>query len=204
MCECSKISYSQFVTTLNSVLEIVTDLQNRYTVLETRVAKVAKIDNELTEMVNRTNTLDKKFEYVLNRHKLIEINAEHTGQILHKVVDKCKENITNIATLESKIQDIKIKQTEINTQENSNHVSKEKVNQLENEIVELKWRSMSNNLIFTGVKYEEGEDTEVLLKNFISKTMGIKKNIAFTYVHRFGNKGRTGHRPIICQVCIQE
>lgn len=53
----------------------------------------------------------------------------------------------------------------------------EKLCALEEDMTELKWRSMKNNLIFTGLMYQKDEDTELKVCDFIYKELRISDHI---------------------------
>ena len=69
------------------------------------------------------------------------------------------------------------------------------------EILDLKTRSMRDNLIFTGIPEREGENPANTLTKFLENEMRISeaKNIKFDRVHRMGPTGR-GNRSIIAKI----
>ena len=72
---------------------------------------------------------------------------------------------------------------------------------MEEKLVDLQWRSMRENLIFTGI-HDPGdpkEDTETALRRFLSNEMNIDYDIPFDRVHRLGKYDDTKTRPIIAK-----
>jgi hypothetical protein len=73
-------------------------------------------------------------------------------------------------------------------------------NGIEDKLTDLKWRSMKNNLVFTGLGNESrDEDTEDKLRHFIQMELGIDQHIELSNVHRFGKPRRDGKRPIVAK-----
>ena len=72
-------------------------------------------------------------------------------------------------------------------------------------IVDLQCRSMKMNLIFTGLGQEwRGEDTEWKIRNFLDNELGIKWQVNFGNVHRFGRFTRGKPRPIVARFLYQK
>lgn len=73
--------------------------------------------------------------------------------------------------------------------------------QLNENVIDLKTRSMRDNLIFTGIPENENENTGETLKNFLKKEMKIPDvaNLAFDRVHRMGPPGHQ-NRSIIAKM----
>lgn len=81
--------------------------------------------------------------------------------------------------------------------------------QTNDKMTDIQWRSMRDNLIFTGIEEpplsDEAEDTEATLRRFLSNEMNITDPIPFDRVHRLGKQrdSHPGHqlkpRPIIAK-----
>ncbi|CAC5383378.1 unnamed protein product [Mytilus coruscus] len=54
---------------------------------------------------------------------------------------------------------------------------------------------MQNNLVFTGIEEKPGEDTKIVIQNFISNELSIKKDIQFGNIHRFGRADKNKGKP---------
>jgi hypothetical protein len=85
---------------------------------------------------------------------------------------------------------------------------KEKSENLSDDIIDLRCKSMSYNLIFNGIEETLREDTEEVLHNFLNQELGIDFHFEFTNVHRFGKKNRKKPsklmRPIVAQFINQK
>lgn len=63
---------------------------------------------------------------------------------------------------------------------------------LEEYVTELKCHSVRNNLIFSGLPYENIENCEQIIKKYLCIEMGINQNLEIENVHRFSKLGPTG------------
>ena len=73
--------------------------QRQYDKIGTDVARISRLESNLQTVVQRIDNVEKKFEYVINRTKHIDESTENIGHVVHRIVDKCKENISDIANL---------------------------------------------------------------------------------------------------------
>jgi hypothetical protein len=71
---------------------------------------------------------------------------------------------------------------------------------IEENIDDLRWRSMKNNLVFTGLGNEnKEEDIEDKLRMFIKMELHIDQHIELGNVHRFGKARKDDTRPIVAK-----
>ncbi|VDI28781.1 Hypothetical predicted protein [Mytilus galloprovincialis] len=82
--------------------------------------------------------------------------------------------------------------------ESNQCVCSEEVQNLKKSVLDLKCRSMKNNLFFSGLCEVREENTEELLRTFLHREIGIDYQIEFGNVHRFSNYPR-GKRPIVAR-----
>ncbi|CAG2199203.1 unnamed protein product [Mytilus edulis] len=151
-------------------------LKHRFEKFEKQIEKIAVIQCTVNTLAHRVDDIENNLEYVMNRSTEMERSVENMGHLMHKVVDRCKENISNITNL---------KTAEL---------------QHKDDVIELKWRSMKTNLIFTGIQFhKEKENTEETLNSFIKQKLNIDKKINFVTVHRFGKRGRRGNCQILAK-----
>ncbi|CAC5394552.1 unnamed protein product [Mytilus coruscus] len=176
-------------TVLNSLLEVVRDLQHRFEKFEKQIEKIAFIQCTVNSLVHKVNDVEKKLEFVMNRSTEIEGSVENMSHLMHKVVHRCKENISNITSL---------KTAELQHKDRGENVDF-RLRNIEDDVIELKWRSMKTNLIFTGIQFQSDENTEDTLNSFIKQKLNIDKKSNFVSVHRFGKRGRRGNRPILAK-----
>ncbi|CAC5393015.1 unnamed protein product [Mytilus coruscus] len=177
------------ITVLNSVLAIVADLQTQCEKLEREVTRISQLEGKFDSIVTRIVNVEQKCEIVFNRNKMIDENVEQMGTVVHKIVDRCKENMSKISLLEEVKSD----------KENTFNIKcvDERLTNPESDVEELQWRSVNNNIIISGIKQEPNEDTENTVTNFIRKKLGIVKNINFVSVHRFGKQIQNNRRIIM-------
>ncbi|KAK3107532.1 hypothetical protein FSP39_016854 [Pinctada imbricata] len=76
--------------------------------------------------------------------------------------------------------------------------------ELEENITDLRWRSMKNNLIFNGLPENRQENVVEHLRYFLDRQLGITKSISFGNVHRFGRAMRGRPRPIVARFLFQD
>jgi hypothetical protein len=74
--------------------------------------------------------------------------------------------------------------------ENSNRQLEGQNIELREKFLTLQTHSMKYNLIFDGIKNNQGEKTEDVIRNFLSKELEITniENIQFQNVHRVGER----------------
>ncbi|XP_071176200.1 uncharacterized protein [Mytilus edulis] len=168
------------ISILNSVLAVVADLQTQCRKLEREVTRISQLERKLYLMVTRIENVEQKCEIVFNRNKMIEEKGEQMGTVVHKIIDRCKENMSKISLLEEAE----------NVKENTFDMKcvNERLINIQSDVDELQWRSMTNNIVISGIKQEPNENTENIVRNFIHKNLGIGENVNFVSVHRFGKQ----------------
>ena len=70
---------------------------------------------------------------------------------------------------------------------------------LKETVLDLKCRSMKNNLIFNGLHRVQNEDTEKLLHGFLYDELGVEYKIEFGNVHRIKTRGDNRRAPIVAR-----
>jgi hypothetical protein len=114
------------------------------------------------------------------------------SNLFDNVKVECAKNKTEIKktskVLGSEIKSMKEQSNTCNCQQ--------AVRDLHESVLDLKATSMKNNLIFSGLHEVREENTEMLLRHFPEKEIGIDYKIEFGNVHRFGKDPR-GRRPIV-------
>ena len=166
-------------TILESLLQVVQDLQHRFVKFEQQMEKINVMQSTVNLiLVEKFNYVEKHLECAMNKSNEIEGSVENIGHVMHKEVDRCKENISNITTLETAVLQHKDHSEKIDS----------KLCNMEDDATELKWRSMKTNLIFTGIQFHPEENTEDKLNSFIKQKLNIDKRVNFVCVHRFGKK----------------
>ncbi|XP_021343224.1 uncharacterized protein LOC110443368 [Mizuhopecten yessoensis] len=71
--------------------------------------------------------------------------------------------------------------------------------ELKRSVTDLRWRSMKNNLVFSGLLESPKENTESLLREFLHVELNIQHHIELGNVHRFGKFIRGKRRSIVAR-----
>lgn len=66
---------------------------------------------------------------------------------------------------------------------------------LQNSVTDLKARSMRDNLVFSWIPEQRGEDTEALLQDFLQKKYKLDYETSFERVHRMGRWNEFSEHP---------
>lgn len=139
--------------------------------------------------------------------------------LLDVVTQKLESFETNMSNVNQEIENIKTiqqKQSQIlNNEEQHHHNIEDRVRNLEKnnldleaenldlkeKFLELQTRSMKYNLIFGGIKYTDGENTEEVLRNFLTHELQIGNvdGMVFQNVHRLGERQDRRERNIIAR-----
>ena len=93
-------------------------------------------------------------------------------------------------------------QTETNLKGVFDQKSKEVIREnkeLKDSVLYLKCSSIKYNLVFTGIKEHRNEDTEQVLRQFLSVELGLDEWFEFSNVHRFGRYYRNKQRPVVAR-----
>ncbi|CAC5405340.1 unnamed protein product [Mytilus coruscus] len=167
--------------------------------IEKDVAKIHDIKSQLDSLAQRIDMVKKSVEAVQDRSNKVEKSAEDIRHIVNIVINKCSYNKAQIDALENSVKLLRKQLSDNNLDKNN----VEKLCALEVDMTELKWRSMKNNLIFTGLGYQRDEDTELKVRDFIFNELLISDHIQFGNVHRFGKRDRTGHRSIVARFAVR-
>ncbi|CAG2202526.1 unnamed protein product [Mytilus edulis] len=186
-------SADEALALLKNIQNIVSKLESRIENIEKEVSEIEDI--QLISMSFQVNSMEKRVQEVEDRKRKIVDSVEERSQIVNSALDKYTDNSDQIEILNKAIK--ALQNTKDNRKLDEVHVSK--LRSLEEDVVEMKWRSMQNNLIFSGLRYQPDEDTEIKIRDFINKELGLYNTISFGNVHRFGKKDRNGIRPIVAR-----
>ncbi|KAK6196443.1 hypothetical protein SNE40_001668 [Patella caerulea] len=159
---------------LNSKLDMLTNKidelsikLNKLDIIERRLApvetKVGSINGEMKEVKERVDEMDKGLDFINGQF-------ETNRQELHDIKLNVKDLKVTTNILQTRNEFTRTELTRLNTN----------VTEMRNDQIDLQMRSMSNNLIFTGIVEMADENTESELNNFLHTIMGIEKNLVFT------------------------
>ncbi|CAG2184897.1 unnamed protein product [Mytilus edulis] len=167
---------------LNKILNTLLSMNNRIAKIETEVEKIEDVKQQLSSVVQRMDHVENNIADLQQHNKEMENSFEGMGQVVEKALEKCELNRNDIEKIE-----------ETTMQEKSI------IKELQETVLDLKCRSMKNNLVFNGLTYHPSEDCEAKLQDFINRQLGIEYMVTLGNVHRFGKYGRNGARPIVAR-----
>ncbi|XP_048759528.2 uncharacterized protein LOC125669122 [Ostrea edulis] len=101
-------------------------------------------------------------------------------------VSDCKKNIQQ-CTQAQKITEDRVT-AELRTVREEN-------DKLQNSVIDLKARSMRDNLVFSGIPEDKSEDTEEVLQEFLQRKCKLDYEIQFERVHRMGRWNEFNEHP---------
>jgi septal ring factor EnvC (AmiA/AmiB activator) len=145
-----------------------------------RVKRLEHIMNEGLSKLDLLETMVKNLDtFELNISQIrIEIDDIKETQDKHiRIIDKQETHHHNV---EGRLRNL----------ENSNRQLEGQNIELREKFLTLQTHSMKYNLIFDGIKNNQGEKTEDVIRNFLSKELEITniENIQFQNVHRVGER----------------
>lgn len=178
------------------------------------------IQNQLDMQNQRWQSVENQLQSQNMRMTNIETQISQLSN-LNKTVSETTRNVQNITTevksLKSKLNDyeesvqyysgICDSLIDTNTEFKDRLASIEQAQATKDEkLIDLQWRGMRENLIFSGIPESElgpneYEDCENLIKSFIREQMHVARDIQFDRVHRLGRFKRTQRypRPIVAK-----
>jgi hypothetical protein len=124
-----------------------------------------------------------------------ESSCQGVSNLFDQVEKQCKTNTRNIIHFDSRIK--KLEEKPVVQPVIQPVVESEEIKSLKESVLDLKCRSMKNNLIFTGLNRVQNEDTEDLLRGFLHHELEINYRIEFGNVHRFKTRSGDNRRPPI-------
>ena len=108
------------------------------------------MSDSLSQICNKITEIETSILNLVKRNSLIEKSVENIGGLLDTPVERCTSNKKEIENMKRRNTDIERK--------NENDNLKENVNQIEHSLLDLRCRSMKNNLIFSGLGFQQNEN----------------------------------------------
>ncbi|KAK3094029.1 hypothetical protein FSP39_023172 [Pinctada imbricata] len=177
---------SRKLDTVLSKLSKLEDIESTLVSIDTEIAvlkgRVTTVEKESTEFARSLNFMS---DTVTELKTTVENGAVNRidDRKLQKLNEEMSRHKSMIESLSRRIE----------------NVNREK-REMKEKITDLQWRSMKNNLVFTGLKGETNyEDCEEKLRDFLYNELEIDDHIAFGNVHRFGKFVRGRSRPIVAR-----
>ena len=154
------------VKTMSAIEAKITDLDKKISVVDEQVKKLDRVEKKM-------NTFDKKISDITSN---LNRGFEETGRLIEELQSRSDGMEFGLDKLEEALSKVQL--------ENK---------RLKDEMVDLKSRSMRDNLLFSNIPETTNEtprDTEKILRDFLKNTVkmdvNIVDNIQFDRVHRIG------------------
>ncbi|CAG2227463.1 unnamed protein product [Mytilus edulis] len=185
-------------STVSKIDKDVKSLNNRCDKQETEISKVItdnfNLNKDLTQL-NKTNAETDR-------------NLQGISDFMDDFKEKHEQNAKDVKYVKTTVTQVK---NDLNDQaielkrEIKSTLSgiREENEDLKETVLDLKCRSMKNNLVFTGLHEIQEEDTEDVIRKFVLNELRITHRVELGNVHRFGHgamPGRRGRpRPIVAR-----
>jgi hypothetical protein len=176
---------AQMLTFMNRV-------DGRLKQIKTEVNKIDEAKSSRVDITRTISSLEIRVKELKEKNKDIENSTHVMSDLFEDVKNNCSSNKTEIDTLKRRFEEV-AERTLIRREELREHRQEQK--DMKTDIMDLKCRSMKNNLIFTGLFESSREYTEGILREFIKNELGMEEYIEFGYVHRFGQRETPDRKP---------
>ena len=178
---------------MKSMVAILAKVEDRLNIIEKNTGTLEEVNNKLTQLTSRVQTTESELKKVHEKVNSMENDLHGIGNLFDGL---------KIDTIEAK-KEIKTMKQIVGEGLNSDISLTEEIQNLKEKMLDAQCRSMSYNLIFTGINEREYEDGETVLKEFLSAKLQIADEIPFANTHRIGNiteaKRRGRPRPLIAK-----
>lgn len=168
----------------------------RMTNIETQIAQISILQQKLPDTDRRVANMNTYINSMKDKITDYDQSVQHYSDIYDDLIQGNTDTDCKIKELSEKVDYLIKQQAEINIKRNN---SQEK-------IIDIQWRSMRENLIFSGIPESrnpglEVENCEFMIKDFIRTELNIQKEISFDRVHRLGrySEFQKYPRPIIAK-----
>ncbi|XP_061179393.1 uncharacterized protein LOC133188019 [Saccostrea echinata] len=169
-----------------------TSLDKRLCEIENKMTHFQSITDSITTLNERVNKFESEVKDVKQIVSSIEASAQSMSDMFENVKSHADQDLRSIridtANLDKKLtSDI----TELSNGQR----------ELEKSVIDLKSRSMRDNLVFTGIPENREENCEDVLRDFLKTKLKIHDEIPFERVHRLGkpDEFRTKPRNIVAK-----
>lgn len=168
-------------------------LMRKITAMERCMSKLDKLD-KLDKMEQSVRQMELKMDRFDKRIQKTEDTVNNVETSVKFVTDQYDEIVREKRTENAKLKDMDAR---VNEMKRDNDELKlmlfemRKLNtELKEDMLDMKSRSMRDNLLFTNIQENENENTEQVLQNFLMNKMNIT-DISFERVHRLNRKAST-------------
>ena len=142
----------------------------------------------MNQMEEKLDSFDKRINKTEKTVQSVEKSVEFISTQYDAIIEDGEADRAKVKSVESEVSDVKQENKELRKA----ILEMKKLNcEMKEDLIDMKSRSMRDNLLFTDLSEHENEDTEQVLKNFLSDKMSIT-DVSFERVHRVG---RVYNRP---------
>ena len=153
--------------------------------MDTKLTQLESIKNDVKGINWRIDKIDQKIKNIEGKVKDLEESKNFDAGLFEDMANKQRE----INSILSKMKKFETEQ-------------KERERKLQDEVTDLKCRSMRDNLMFYNLQEENGENCEEKVLSFIENRLGIERATTDIKLHRAHRKGtfkRGNTRPIVAK-----
>lgn len=161
-------------------------LESRLSQIESDVSKIKSVTDTVASLTSKVNTCENEIKEMKNTIS----SVEHSAKAMSQIFDDVKKNH------ESELRSIKTntRNLEENLKRSVTSIV-QKNEELQSSIIDLKSRSMRDNLIFSGIPETPNEDCEAVFHHFLENKLKIDEFISFERVHRMGKPDEFKTKP---------
>ena len=158
--------------------------------LETQNARMSKVESQISQigvLQRKVEATDRSVTIVGDELKSMKSKMREYDKDIIYYSEVCDDLLRSNTDLGMQLTDIVDRLDNIESMQKRTNEEVLKTNE---KIIDVRWRSMRENLIFHGIPESEShqatENCEMIIKNFIRMEMNISKDIPFDRVHRLG------------------
>lgn len=181
-----------FLLVIIQNLNRIDSMETRLGAIETQISDIKQVTDSVSSLTTRVNTMESE----VNRGKKTMSDVENSSKAMSDIFDDVKKNSDlKLSTLKQETHQIRDQFKEaMDTMERQSE-------DLQKSVVDLKSRSMRNNLVFSGIPEHDDEDCVEVIQNFLKTKLKLDNNISFERVHRMGKRDefRTKPRRIVAK-----
>lgn len=168
----------------------------RMTSMETQINQLTSFKQTLVQNAKKVETLTVDMKSIQTKMNEYDKCIQSYSDICDGITSSNSETESQLNYLMTKVGSLEEVQNQLET----------KQSETEEKIIDVQWRTMRENLIFSGipesdVRRGEQEDCEALIKEFLRSEMNITTDILFDRVHRLGKfkQNQLYPRPVIAK-----
>ena len=162
--------------------------------MEETFSQINTMQQTVSQMKINVSSIDSQINEIHSSMSDYNQSISYVSDLCDGIVSENSENKESVDNLCKRMSSIEMMQGELQS----------KQQQSEDKLTDLQWRSMRENLLFSGIEEETDvlkENVESKLYDFLSSKLNISDDIPFDRVHRLGkyDKDQTYPRAIIAK-----